>query len=363
MVFTGKKIKVLFRVDASATIGSGHLMRCLALAQTWQDFDGKAVFAVATEIGNLQKRLETEGIIVYPLSAISGSQEDAAATIALAEQLNVSWLVVDGYQFGSEYQQQLKQAGLKVLFIDDYGHADFYEADFVLNQNVSASESLYSFCASHTQLLLGTQYVLLRREFRQWQGWQRDHPKVARKILVTLGGSDPDNVTLKVMQALSAIAEPALEVVVVIGGNNPYQQQLEKVAQQSPFPMRLRQNVTNMPALMAWADVAIAAGGSTNWELAFMGLPSIILTVADNQSAIAQRLGDLGVTVSLGWHQQLTVNQLTTAISNLLIEQQQRQQMSQQGKQLVDGLGSQRVIEIMKIGYLKWALLNQDMIK
>ena len=103
-----------------------------------------------------------------------------------------------------------------------------------------------------------------------------------------------------------------------------------------------------MPEWMAWADLAIAAGGSTNWELAFMGLPSVIITVAENQSAIAQQLGKMGVTISLGWYQQLTVNQLTTAILSLLSAQQKRQQMSEKGRQLVDGLGSQRIIEKMR---------------
>ena len=102
-----------------------------------------------------------------------------------------------------------------------------------------------------------------------------------------------------------------------------------------------------MPEWMAWADLAIAAGGSTNWELTFMGLPSVIITVAENQTAIAQQLGKMEITISLGWHQKLTVKQLTTAISDLLSAQQKRQQMSEKGKQLVDGLGSQRVVEII----------------
>lgn len=341
------KATLLFRVDASIAIRSGHVMRCLALAQAWQNLGGNAIFAVATDIGKLQTRLETEGITIHQLSVISGSREDGEAVIALAQKLGVSWVVVDGYQFGGNYQQQLKAAGLNVLFLDDYGHAEHYSVNLVLNQNLGANENLYPHRKNDTQLLLGTQYALLRREFWQWQNWKREIPPTASKILVTLGGADPDNVTLKVMQALSAMETEGLEVVVIVGGSNPHYEQLQAVAQASPFPMTLKQNVTNMPEWMAWADIAVAAGGSTNWELAFMGLPSVIITVADNQSAIAQQLGKMGITISLGWHQKLTVKQLTTTISELLSAQKQRQQMSKKGRQLVDGLGSQRVIEIM----------------
>ena len=107
-----------------------------------------------------------------------------------------------------------------------------------------------------------------------------------------------------------------------------------------------------MPELMAWADLAVVAGGSTNWELAFMGLPSIIITVADNQSAIARQLGKMEITLSLGWYQQLTINKLKTAISELLCEPKQRQHMSEKGIQLVDGLETQRVIETINKNFL-----------
>jgi len=340
--------KLLFRVDASTAMGSGHLMRCLALAQAWQDREGKAIFAVATDIGNLQTRLETEEIIVYQLSVSSGSKEDGEAVISLAEELGVSWVVVDGYQFGGDYQQQLKNAGLKVLFIDDYGHAEHYFADLILNQNVSASEGLYPSREPNTHFLLGTNYTLLRREFQAYQKWQRDIPDVARKILVTLGGGNPDNITLKVMEALSAIRDSSLKTIVIVGGSNPHYQQLAQIAEQSPSSMVLKQNITNMPELIAWADLAIAAGGSTNWELAFMGLPSVIITVAENQSAIAQQLGKMGVTLRLGWYHELTVDQLTATISELLSAQKQRQKMSEKGSELVDGVGTQRIIKAIK---------------
>jgi UDP-2,4-diacetamido-2,4,6-trideoxy-beta-L-altropyranose hydrolase len=345
-------MKLLCRVDASTKMGTGHLMRSLALAQAWQAWGGEAIFCVATEIDKLASRLETEGVEAVHLSVLPGSIEDAQATSDLAKHRGVSWVVVDGYHFDACYQQIIKQSGVYLLFVDDYGHAERYPADFVLNQNVDAKADLYSQRESYTQLLLGTDYVLLRKEFWSWRGWQREIPEVARKVLVTLGGSDPDNVTLKVVEALQQVEVQGLEAAVVVGGSNPHYQELATVAQKSPFPITLKQNVTNMPELMAWADVAIAAGGSTNWELAFMGLPSAIVTIADNQSAIAQQLGKMGLTLSLGWYEQQIVKKLSTVIADFLYALEQRRQMSEKGRNLVDGLGSERVVKALCEGNL-----------
>lgn len=338
---------LLFRVEASAAIGTGHVMRCLALAQAWQTSGGKAIFAVATELGRLQQRVRDEGIAIHLLSVALGSIEDGVKTIALAKQLGANWLVVDGYDFDARYQQQIKAAGLKLLFIDDYGHATHYYADLVLNQNVCADERLYANREPDTQLLLGTRYVLLRQEFLSWQTWQRQIPKIAKKVLVTLGGGDPDNVTLKVINALQQVEVQALEVVVVVGGSNPHYEQLKTVAQQSQVSISLQQNVTNMPELMAWADVAIAAGGSTNWELAFMGLPSIIVVLADNQRAIAQKLAELGAAVSLGWHEQVSPEQIAASIAQICLSKRLRYNIYQSSQNLANAKGQLKVLKIL----------------
>ena len=183
-------MKLLVRVDASTQIGTGHVMRCLALAQAWQDSGGNAVFVFAAKAPALKTRLKSEGIEVVHLFVQMGSAEDANEIARLAHELGASWLVIDGYHFGAEYQEIIKDSGLYLLFIDDYGHTDHYYADIVLNQNIYAHEGLYANRELYSQLLLGMGYVLLRREFRQWLGWQRETPKLAQKLLVTLGGSD-----------------------------------------------------------------------------------------------------------------------------------------------------------------------------
>jgi UDP-2,4-diacetamido-2,4,6-trideoxy-beta-L-altropyranose hydrolase len=351
LVFDGKNFKImnlLLRVDASIQIGTGHVMRCLALAQVWQDTQGQPIFIMANFVPALEERIKSEGMEVVHLTTEPGSSEDAQETAALAHQFEAIWVVVDGYHFSAEYQKNIKSSGLRLLFIDDYGHAENYYADLVFNQNISANEQWYQNREPYTQLLLGTRYALLRREFWQWRGWQRTIPPIAKKVLVTLGGADPDNVTLKVIQALQLVEVEELEAVVVVGGSNPHYETLEMAVQNSQFPIRLHRNVTNMPELMAWADVAISSGGSTCWELAFMGLPSILLILAENQRAIAQKLANLSQTVNLGWHQNIPSPNIAEKISLLLQSAKERTKIIEVRQQIVDGKGVSRIIKSLE---------------
>jgi UDP-2,4-diacetamido-2,4,6-trideoxy-beta-L-altropyranose hydrolase len=348
-------MQIVFRVDASTQIGTGHVMRCLALAQAWQDTQGQAIFVMTTSVPALEERLQSEGMQVVHLTTEPGSLDDAQQTATLAHQFGATWVVVDGYHFGGEYQQILKQSKLHLLFIDDYGHAEHYYADFVLNQNISADEQWYQNREPYTQLLLGSCYALLRREFWQWQGWQRTVPPVAKKVLVTLGGADPDNITLKVIQSLQIVEGEELEAVVVVGGSNPHYENLKMAVQGSRYPIQLQQNVTNMPKLMAWADVAISAGGTTCWELAFMGLPSILLILAENQRAIAEKLATLNLAVNLGWHQDVESQNIAQNLSTVLRSAEQRTNIIEVSQQIVDGQGAFRLIT-----HLTKPLLKQD---
>ncbi|MFO0213115.1 MAG: UDP-2,4-diacetamido-2,4,6-trideoxy-beta-L-altropyranose hydrolase [Pseudanabaena sp.] len=339
--------RLIIRADASTQTGSGHVMRCLALAQAWNDQGGETILVLAEQILALESKLIAEGITLVYLETTIGSDEDAQQTASIANKYAASWVVVDGYQFGAKYQKELKGFGLKILFLDDNGHAEHYFSDLVLNQNISADINIYSSREPYTQLLLGTEYTLLRRDFLKWREWKRLVIPNAYKILVTLGGSDPENVTLKVIQSLSLIQNNNLDIVVVIGGTNPNYEQLTSFTKNSLLSISLQINVGNMDELMAWADIAIAAGGSTNWELAFMGLPSLVITIADNQQAIAAELDRQGVIINLGWHQKLSIECLGLAIQDLIGDHLKRKTMSKKGMQLVDGNGVKRVVSAM----------------
>jgi UDP-2,4-diacetamido-2,4,6-trideoxy-beta-L-altropyranose hydrolase len=340
-----KEMKLLMRADGDAQIGAGHVMRCLALGQAWQDAGGQVVLAMATKIPTLETRLQQEGMEVIHLSVSLGSADDALQTAHLAREQQADWLVADGYLFGADYQRFMKESGLRLLLIDDYGHATHYYADWVLNQNIHAHPGIYAAKELYTRLLLGTQYALLRREFWQWRGWQRQHPEVAGKILITLGGSDPDNVTGKVLQSLGLVKPEGLKAVVVVGGANLRYQSLEGLAGKLNHHVRLVVNALNMPELMAWADLAISAGGSTCWELAFMGLPMMTLVLAENQEPIAESLDRAGVALNLGWHNQLSAPTLAATLTCLLSNPEARGRMSRKGHELIDGAGAYRVVE------------------
>lgn len=338
-------MNLIIRTDASAKIGTGHVMRCLALAQAIQDEGGEIIFVLATCTPNLESRLKAEGMQVVHLGVKVGSVQDARETSVLAQTFPCQWLVLDGYQFQGDYQRMIKDTGLSLLFIDDYSHAEHYYADFVLNQNVYAHEKLYQNRESYTKLLLGTRYALLRREFLQWLRWRREIPSMTKRILVTLGGADPDNVTLKIIQALRDLKIAGLEAIVVLGGTNPHCQHLKAVVEKSDVSVELRINVMNMPELMAWADIAVTAAGTTVWELAFMGVPSLVLILAENQRLTAQTLGGMGVVINLGWHSYVTVEKIKNELTLLCSCYKKRSQMTQKGSVLVDGKGSSRVLE------------------
>ncbi|MCK4791586.1 MAG: UDP-2,4-diacetamido-2,4,6-trideoxy-beta-L-altropyranose hydrolase, partial [Desulfobacteraceae bacterium] len=290
---------LIIRVDAGTQIGTGHLMRCLALAQAWEDEGGEVTFVTACQTEGLLQRLRGEGFDIHELARPYPEPSDWDYTKGILAAYPNVWVVLDGYHFDEVYQQQVKEAGHRLLMIDDMAHLKHYYADIVLNQNLHA-EQLHYAREPYTRLLLGTRYVLLRREFLAWRDWKREIPEIAQRVLVTLGGSDPENHTLKVIQALQEVDIPALEATVVIGASNPHTDVLEAAIRQSQTPIRLICNATNMPELMAWADVAVSAAGATVWELAWMRTPSVILIQADNQRRVAEELHQAGAVVSLG---------------------------------------------------------------
>ncbi len=320
--------KLLIRADANIEIGTGHVMRCLALAQAWQDHGGDVVFAMAESSVGIDERLRLEQTQTSRLDAMPGSADDAAQTGRLARELQADWAVVDGYHFDSAYQRSLKGEGLKLMVIDDYGHAGHYSADVVVNQNISAKESLYTSRERYTRLCLGLDYVLLRREFKAWREWKREIAPIAKKVLVTMGGSDPENVTSAVLRAMRLVDIDGVELIVVVGPGNPNGEMLEQEAAGSNGLTRLCRNVTNIPELMSWADFAVSAAGSTCWELCLLGLPSAVIDIAENQRPIAQALGQDGAAIHLGSGHGFRPDEAAA--------------------KLVDGRGAERVIAAMR---------------
>lgn len=338
--------RIIFRTDASPTIGSGHLLRCLALAQACHEIGGKATFALTVNAGWLENRLKLEGISVDYLSTSPGSREDAQFTAALAKKEDANWIVIDGYQFGDNYQRYLENRGFQLLVIDDYGHIGQYSSNFVLDQNINTDESFYGKKAASTQLLLGNQFALLRNEFRSYRRFTREISSNGRRILVTLGGSSRNEPIFTILSALSEVksVKSELECVVIMGGSSQYSGEIRSCSEELALSICIKDHVESMAELMAWADLAVSGAGTTCWELAYMGLPSIVIVLAENQSMLGQGVHSAGLALNLGWYHNITASRMAKSLIPLLANASERKAMSQRGQTLIDGDGTDRVL-------------------
>lgn len=331
-------------------------MRCLALAQAWQDAGGSASFLMAQSTASIRARLASENCNVVPLSVIPGSDQDAALTSEYARRFGAEFLVVDGYAFEAKYQQQLRNYEQKFLCVDDAGKCDCYMADIVLNQNLTASEDLYRNSAMDARLLLGTSFCLLRREFTVVRKWQRQIAPLGCNVLVTLGGSAPPDAGIRVIEALGRARVEYLRAIFAVGGSSPDTLALESCAARFPGKIMLRRDVSNMAELMMQADIAISAAGSTCWELCFLGLPSILLDVADNQIPIATELERRGCALYAGNGNSVCPSELAKTLENLVESHEVRKSMSVHSRELVDGRGAERLVcEMRKLAHQSFA--------
>lgn len=341
-----KRPTLLVRADATRQTGSGHLMRALALAQSWQMRGGQVVFAAHCDSDALCARIDSVSMTRVPLTATYPDIADMTQTLALIDRFQPAWTVIDGYHFTSCYQQTIQETGCRLLVIDDMAHRACYHADVILNQNIYADQLIYA-SAGKTRLLLGSHYALLRPEFAAWLPWRRTVTQTAHNVLVTLGGVDSDNVTGKVVQALNSWRGQGLSIKIVVGPGNPHRATLEEAVAQSGRDMSLLVAPSDMPALMAWADTAITAAGTTALELAYMQVPAIALVLADNQYRVAEALHDRGTLHNMGWHETVSPQALTCRLRQLLNGASMRQEMAHIGRQIVDGDGAKRVTEAL----------------
>ena len=348
--------KLIIRADASTRMGTGHVMRCIALAQEWQDQGGDVTFLSHCESETLRQRIIDEGFDFIPIEKLHPDPSDLNQALSVLKRLALCsmpyattshWLVVDGYHFTPDYQKAIREKGYKLLVIDDMAHLVHYNADILLNQNIHASSLHYS-CDDDTVKLLGCEYVLLRREFLKYKDWKREIPDKAKKILITMGGSDPDNVTLKSIEAIKLFNDPSLEVKIVVGPLNLHVFELRNAMLHSPCSLLCVENANNMPELMAWADIAISAAGSTCWEMAFMELPMVLIVTGDNQKGIAACLDETGAANSLGWFSEVSVLNMSRFLNYMCQDHKMREMMSLQGNKLINGNGTSRVINVMK---------------
>jgi len=330
-------------------MGTGHVMRCLALAQAWRDSGGQVRFAVCEISESLTKRLRAEQFEITSLTGAPGSRSDADRTAELAHQDGTVWVVVDGYHFGGEYQQTIKTAGKKLLFLDDYGHADRYRADLILNQNLGANAGMYPGRESYTKFLLGPRYALLRREFGEYRR-RREIGSVAKRLLVTMGGSDPQHATEFVVGAIARSGLSDFELKIVVGGSNPHVESIRERLRAAALDAAVLQDAANMPELLAQSDLVIAGAGTTCWEICLLGIPSILIELAPNQHGLAKGLHDAGAALYAGKLAEISRDDLGQMIKSVAPSQVMRTHLSKASRRLLDSQGARRVVAHLKNG-------------
>jgi UDP-2,4-diacetamido-2,4,6-trideoxy-beta-L-altropyranose hydrolase len=347
--------KALFRVDASAVIGSGHLMRCLTLAKALQQSNWQVQFACRAHPGHLIQWLSDQSFDVITLqqppdteatgyAAWLGLTEQQDAT-ELSEQLQapVDLLVIDHYGLSSIFEQAMTGFYRKLLVIDDLANRA-HQCDYLLDQNLYPKlHSRYNNLVNkEAQLWLGPSYVLLRPEFA---GFQRTVDPNKLRFLVFYGGTDELNLTSLTIKALQQLQKTDFNADIVIGLANPHKTELEKLcAEDTRFSLFIQ--TPHMAALMSKATLMIGAGGSTHWERCALALPALVVTLAENQVASTLCLGEAGVCGYLGQGHDLTQDKLSVAVQQLLDHPEQLQQMSDKARQLVpQGGGCAAIVE------------------
>lgn len=344
-------MRALLRADASADIGTGHVMRCLALAQALRDIGSDVVLAHTVSLpAGLEERLSAEGIALRPLTGTRGTRQEAGHTADLAADLSADWLVVDGYAFGAEYLATLRSAPLRVLVFDDHAGLSRYPVDIVVNQNAYADAARYAGRTDEARLLLGPRFAVLRRDFAPWRDWQRSIPRRGRRVAVTLGGSDPADATSRVLAAFHAARDRTLDVRVAVGAANPRHGELTAALGRR---VELLFDVRDMPALLAWADVGIGAGGTSALEIACMGLPALLFVLADNQVESVAALTAAGIARALGRPADAGPARIAAELCELLDDPEAREAMAHRGRELVDGRGARRVAREMLAATLR----------
>ena len=352
-------------------------MRCLTLATYLREKGAEVSFACRAHPGNLIEILRDRKFSVHELPLNEGcdqnkfiqkkrsnvedyvdwlgcsQKEDARATFREIGNKRYDWLVVDHYALDVYWESQLRSVTQNLMVIDDLANRR-HDCDLLLDQNYFADDNsrYQGLIPVSAMRLLGPTYALLRPEFAAERSQLQAKRGKFKRIFVFFGGTDPDNITGLALGALSDRALQQLEVDVVIGSNNPNQEEI--IAQVARRPQtNLHVQTSKIAELMAHADLAIGAGGTTTWERICLGLPSLVFTLAENQVAASCELEALGAIEVIKTIKNIDRSDLARIIKNMLLKAyDSRRSASMLG--LVDGLGTLRVLEAIRL--LRWLL-------
>jgi UDP-2,4-diacetamido-2,4,6-trideoxy-beta-L-altropyranose hydrolase len=368
---------IVFRVDASFQIGSGHVMRCLTLADAFREQGVECHFISRAHAGHLLELIRQRGFGVSVLPVELSSPQSVTSTKTNNEQdpepahaqwlgcdwqtdmnqtriilamLQPDWLVVDHYALDQRWETALLPYYKKLLVIDDLADRS-HHCDLLLDQNLGRQPQDYAnLVSAHCEVLTSTQYALLRPEFpalRAYSLHRRQQP-VLKQILITMGGVDEPNATSQVLQVLKDCSLPKdCHISVIMGLRAPWLQQVQALAQKMPWTTKVLVNVSDMAQRMADSDLAIGAAGSTSWERCCLGLPTLMIVMADNQRAIAEALQGAGAAKILD--DTSSVPLIGEVLSTFIANPSKLYDMSVAAAYIVDGLGTINLVSHLSV--------------
>jgi UDP-2,4-diacetamido-2,4,6-trideoxy-beta-L-altropyranose hydrolase len=346
-----------FRVDASRDIGTGHFMRCLALAAALRKAGDRVRFLSRHASEHLCDLARVNGLEIVvlkgaaaePIDELAHSRwlatsqrADAMDSIAALSGSEWEWLIVDHYALDVRWETALRTSAKRVMAIDDLADRQ-HDCDLLLDQNIYPdADTRYSGrTPSGCGLLLGPRYALLREEFGRLHEAARKRDGQVHRILIQMGGVDADNQTEKAIEATAALGKRSWTVDVIVGKQHPALERLEVLCRHHGYTLHVQ--TTAVAALIAAADLAIGAAGSSSWERCCLGLPTLCIGQAANQTAIARGLQAQGAIVSLGEGAAVTAGAISRAVESIANQPEFLAAASAAARRLVDGRGVERV--------------------
>ena len=318
-------MNIVFRADASVIIGSGHVMRCLTLADYLHKKGANIAFASRVLDGHLCNYIERRGYRVFRLSQkdeqlISDWEIDYEETKSLLESFFVinDWLVVDHYNLDYRWEAALRPLVKKIMIIDDLANRR-HECDILLDQNLYENmEKRYKHLVpDHCLKFLGPAYALLRPEFIDARKKDLVRNGNVNRIMIFFGGSDPTHETLKALKASSSIYLDQVIIDVVVGQSNPLREKIRQACLEYSN-VSYHCQTDKMAALMAEADLFIGSGGASTWERCYLGLPSLTIITAGNQKELTQVLARRGIVINLGMYNNVTQRKISSMLYDVI---------------------------------------------
>mgnify|MGYP006421576185 FL=1 len=348
-------MKVVFRADASLAMGTGHVMRCLALAQALKDNKVNVEFICRKHKGSLIDKIRSNRLNVHELEVLEEAddklahshwlgatqQQDADDCIEILKSEKIDWLIVDHYALDEQWQKKLKPYYEKLMVIDDLADRK-HQCDILLDQNFGRSLQDYKeLVPTSSKLLMGSKYALLRPEFEKYRQYSLNRRKNEKfkKLLVNMGGTDTDNITGKVIERLQIAKLPKdVEITIVMGKTAPHLSSVITSVNKLPYRSEVKVDVDNMAELMANADIAIGASGATTWERCCLGLPTIQLVTAHNQEFIASKLNKINA---------IKLVEIDDVVENLENFQYWMKSTGESASKVTNGSGIKSVLECL----------------